>query len=309
MQFLNLRKGDRFWYENRGVFTRDQLHEIRKTSLSRTICDNLDDIERLQPYAFLMLDDFSNRRTSCRSRFIPRMDMDKWREEGPYGGGSVSGSSGNGGGGGSRRPSPAFKEGSIPLGGEGEEGSSEREAPVQNSAFLALKKISASISSAQQDSYEDEEDGDARRPPLTPLNPLSPYYLHTSEVPSRPSFGGAGAGFRDSQPRNKLHTLEDIIGEGGGGGDRGGGNGFSVEEHDDSFIIRQDKVPHFRESIPFTAEVPRQLTREQYFRFYDKGQEEESSRQSKDLDMFVEELFGALQKATEDDEDAKFRRF
>ena len=46
-QFLNLRKGDRFWYENGnhpGGFNQRQLQEIRKSSLSRIICDNLDDI-------------------------------------------------------------------------------------------------------------------------------------------------------------------------------------------------------------------------------------------------------------------------
>ena len=49
-QFLNLRKGDRFWYENGnhpGGFNQRQLQEIRKSSLSRIICDNLDDIGRL----------------------------------------------------------------------------------------------------------------------------------------------------------------------------------------------------------------------------------------------------------------------
>ena len=61
-----------FRYENSpetnpsGGFTQEQLQEIRKTSLARAICDNLDDIERLQPYAFLMVDDFNNRRTACR---------------------------------------------------------------------------------------------------------------------------------------------------------------------------------------------------------------------------------------------------
>ena len=48
-QFLNLRKGDRFWYENGnhpGGFNQRQLQEIRKSSLSRIICDNLDDIGR-----------------------------------------------------------------------------------------------------------------------------------------------------------------------------------------------------------------------------------------------------------------------
>ena len=62
----------RFWYENGddvnrgGALTFAQLQEIRKSSLSRTICDNLDDIDVLQPYVFLMFDEFSNRRISCR---------------------------------------------------------------------------------------------------------------------------------------------------------------------------------------------------------------------------------------------------
>ena len=44
----------RFWYENGdeanpgGALTFAQLQEIRKSSLSRTICDNLDDIDVLQ---------------------------------------------------------------------------------------------------------------------------------------------------------------------------------------------------------------------------------------------------------------------
>ena len=68
-QFLNLRKGDRFWYENGnhpGAFKADQLQEIRRASLSRVICDNLDDIESLQPFAFLTVDGFSNQRKACK---------------------------------------------------------------------------------------------------------------------------------------------------------------------------------------------------------------------------------------------------
>ena len=58
-QFHNYRLGDRFWYENGpginpGAFQPDQLREIRKASLSRIICDNLDDVTMIQPYAVII---------------------------------------------------------------------------------------------------------------------------------------------------------------------------------------------------------------------------------------------------------------
>ena len=70
-QFLNLRNGDRFWYENGnhpGAFNKEQLQEIRKTSLSRVVCDCMDDVELLQPFAFLQPDQFANIRTACKGR-------------------------------------------------------------------------------------------------------------------------------------------------------------------------------------------------------------------------------------------------
>ncbi|NWU98616.1 PERM Myeloperoxidase, partial [Upupa epops] len=39
-QFRNLRDGDRFWWENPGVFTLQQLQALRKISLSMVICKN-----------------------------------------------------------------------------------------------------------------------------------------------------------------------------------------------------------------------------------------------------------------------------
>lgn len=55
------RRGDRFWYENDlppSSFTKQQLHELRKTSLARVICDNGDGIGEIQPQVFLDKDPF-----------------------------------------------------------------------------------------------------------------------------------------------------------------------------------------------------------------------------------------------------------
>ncbi|MPC12998.1 Peroxidasin [Portunus trituberculatus] len=63
-QFLNLRRGDRFWFENGGFassFTPQQLREIRKVTLARVLCDNLDDVDDLQPNVFRPVTDNGRR--------------------------------------------------------------------------------------------------------------------------------------------------------------------------------------------------------------------------------------------------------
>lgn len=71
--FSRLRAGDRFWFENPGVFTTDQLEEIRKASIARVICDNADDIDEIQSDAFRL-----NPRVSCDD--IPNIDLEEWEE-------------------------------------------------------------------------------------------------------------------------------------------------------------------------------------------------------------------------------------
>lgn len=58
-QFANIRKGDRFWFENNGwpsSFSSKQLNAIRKTSLARLLCDNSDDIRTIQVFPMLTAD-------------------------------------------------------------------------------------------------------------------------------------------------------------------------------------------------------------------------------------------------------------
>lgn len=65
----------RLWYENEGVFTANQLREIRQTSLARVICDNGDNIRHIQRNVFLNArypEDF----VSCD--LIPRINTQVW---------------------------------------------------------------------------------------------------------------------------------------------------------------------------------------------------------------------------------------
>lgn len=81
-QFIRLKEGDRFYYENgefRSKFSLAQLSAIRKVTMARIICDNTD-LEEIQPQAFRTLDE-SNTLTSCTDKeTIPDLDIQVFRE-------------------------------------------------------------------------------------------------------------------------------------------------------------------------------------------------------------------------------------
>ena len=82
-QFHALRVGDRFWYENSGwpsSFTPEQLTELRRSKLSRILCDNSDELETVQVYAMVLPDHNINPRVPCKSGLLPRIDLTKWKD-------------------------------------------------------------------------------------------------------------------------------------------------------------------------------------------------------------------------------------
>ncbi|XP_047507220.1 heme peroxidase 2 [Pieris napi] len=86
IQFRQLRKCDRFWYENDNPaarFTEQQLAEIRKTTLSKVLCDNFDVPTDIQRAAFDLPSNFLNPRVSCAS--LPKLDLSAWRENSAQG--------------------------------------------------------------------------------------------------------------------------------------------------------------------------------------------------------------------------------
>ncbi|XP_065073904.1 uncharacterized protein LOC135697958 isoform X1 [Ochlerotatus camptorhynchus] len=81
IQFRQVRKCDRFWYENDDPtvkFTEAQLAELRKTTLSRIICENLDIQSDMQRAAFDLPSNFLNPRVPCSS--MQQIDLSAWRE-------------------------------------------------------------------------------------------------------------------------------------------------------------------------------------------------------------------------------------
>ncbi|EFX86585.1 hypothetical protein DAPPUDRAFT_307784 [Daphnia pulex] len=80
-QFLNLKRGDRYFYDLQGQpgsFSKEQLFEIRKTSMARLVCDN-SKVYTLQPNVFKIVCDV-NPLVSCDSYSIPRLDLRPWQE-------------------------------------------------------------------------------------------------------------------------------------------------------------------------------------------------------------------------------------
>lgn len=81
IQFRQSRKCDRFWYETDDPnirFTDAQLQEVRKTTLSKVMCENMDSHTLMQRAAFDLPSNFLNPRVPCGS--MPHMNFEAWRE-------------------------------------------------------------------------------------------------------------------------------------------------------------------------------------------------------------------------------------
>ncbi|KAG5891984.1 hypothetical protein JTB14_014428 [Gonioctena quinquepunctata] len=78
-QFYRTRKGDRFFFENGGKngFTLEKLNEIRKTSISRLMCDNAHNVRAMQPRGFERIS-HSNAVVPCEA--LPAVDLSLWRD-------------------------------------------------------------------------------------------------------------------------------------------------------------------------------------------------------------------------------------
>jgi peroxidase len=81
-----LKIGDRFFYDlgldQSTQFSAAQLQELRKSSMSRVLCDNTDRVEDMQPQAFKMAGSSSvNLQTSCKDKIaIPDMNLHVFSE-------------------------------------------------------------------------------------------------------------------------------------------------------------------------------------------------------------------------------------
>ncbi|KAJ0177269.1 hypothetical protein K1T71_007278 [Dendrolimus kikuchii] len=86
IQFRQLRKCDRYWYENDNQaarFSEQQLAEIRKATLSKILCENFDIAGDIQRASFDLPSNFLNPRVPCGS--LPKLDLSAWRENSAQG--------------------------------------------------------------------------------------------------------------------------------------------------------------------------------------------------------------------------------
>lgn len=67
----------RYWYENLGQFSKDQLQQIRRTTLALIMCDNSDGLSEIQPKV-MERESGININTPCRD--LPQMNLSPWKE-------------------------------------------------------------------------------------------------------------------------------------------------------------------------------------------------------------------------------------
>lgn len=76
-QMKKLRDGDRFYYENPSIFKPEQLDQIKQTTLGRILCDNGDNITRVQDDVFV-LPELQGGRKQCED--IPMISLRVWTD-------------------------------------------------------------------------------------------------------------------------------------------------------------------------------------------------------------------------------------
>ncbi|XP_046682531.1 peroxidase-like [Homalodisca vitripennis] len=82
-QFYRTRVSDRFFFERGDPhtgFTPEQLAEIRKSSFSRLMCDNSDNVYQMQPRGFEVIS-HTNQLAACQdASTIPIVDLSAWKD-------------------------------------------------------------------------------------------------------------------------------------------------------------------------------------------------------------------------------------
>uniref|UniRef100_A0A0R3S4L5 Peroxidase-like n=1 Tax=Elaeophora elaphi TaxID=1147741 RepID=A0A0R3S4L5_9BILA len=84
LQFQKTKKGDRYWYENdlaRSGFTKEQLAEIRKTTMAKILCNNVEYFGVLQPRVFELETNYDNYPIYCNETLLSDMNIYKWVDE------------------------------------------------------------------------------------------------------------------------------------------------------------------------------------------------------------------------------------
>ena len=83
-QFLSSRDGDRFYFENTdktenpGAFTKKQIKEIKKITLAKVLCDNLEDAQKMRKNVFLKTGDLER----CTNNAVFKdLDYTKWETD------------------------------------------------------------------------------------------------------------------------------------------------------------------------------------------------------------------------------------
>uniref|UniRef100_A0A1I8ATH9 ShKT domain-containing protein n=1 Tax=Steinernema glaseri TaxID=37863 RepID=A0A1I8ATH9_9BILA len=75
-QFVRSRDGDRFYFENPGVFTPEQVESLKKESLASVLCQTAEKMTAMVPDAF-QVDDGSNAQLCTK---IPSLDLTLWKD-------------------------------------------------------------------------------------------------------------------------------------------------------------------------------------------------------------------------------------